>query len=42
MKYGSYLENEKKNHVVTEKSRTRKLVTDEKDCIMEKGKEGLT
>ena len=41
MKYGSYLENEMKNHV-TEKSRKRKLVTDEKDCIMEKGKEGLT
>ena len=29
MKYDSYLENEKKNQVVTEKSRKRKLVTDE-------------
>ena len=37
MKYDNYLENEKKKQVLTEKSRKRKLITDE-IVIVKKGK----
>ena len=37
MKYDNYLENEKKKQVLTEKSRKRKLITDD-IVIVKKGK----
>ena len=40
MKYGSYLENEKKKQVLTEKSKKRKLITDE-IVIVKKAKKDL-